>query len=1597
MSGTPRGDGGESTSVSSGLNWTNRGSAGNDLDGLAAVFGTEAEKARNVVEAALATWTKVVPNLNNGINRIDVSFTMSGKGIGGQGGVTAVSDGRPTAGRIDLAGGDDSHGMGYWLDPTPYEHSEFSGAINNAFAGDATTGSPAFGKFDLFTLVLLEASHLLGTAKNSNLRIWTSGLMSNMNITIPTDREEGGTGAGQLPNKYWLFNGNSGKVLFNGSSETGVPSDRLNAVHTSSTTTPPIVYQGNTYYGFEDSNNAFGENGRRYLPSGPNSRFLEDAYGYTIVEPSTFGTFYDRLDGDGTLDIRTRPGNNNDSVELQVIGSNLLVEMSFGSPVPGIDPVSLNSTFPLNSISKIKIDTGTGSDAVTIHPLSSTIPIAVDTGGGGFDVLTVVGSAGYDSIAVDAPTITSTGINITSFAGLSRLDLQVGLGNADVRMPDAGSTPEANIIAQGGDETINLHSLSTNTPVTIFGNGGNDTITLGTSVSDANTINSEVVVLGGTGADQLNIGSGNSDAVASNVTFDGGTGGGNSIVYNDTTPAYVVRYDVFSNRVNRDGFNAPVDLFYSNVATITANGGAGSDTFTIRTGVTAVVHAFGNSGNDSFIIGGGNLNGFFPQDINGGPGTDTITYDDSANPANKTWEFNQISRPNEIIYAGLVSLFTTNFESVGILAGNGADQITFAGQFNQALNIDAGGGTDTFTLGYQSPVLFFNPVMLVGGSQSTTFNINDAQVYFFTTLSMNGATGFLNYLNVNVPNAANFTLGEGYFIPGGGSTAAFSYTNITTAVFNGNSLDNTYTIYSAGSQFGTFTVNGNLGNDSFVLKPQLGGYTFEHLTLDGNQGTDAFTYDASALSTNEIYTIGANSLQRFTGQFNVELITTASVNSLTMTCGSGADIIHVNGVNTARPATINGGGGGDIYNVFGSAFGASAPVSLTLADSAGLDTFNLNDQDLTSASNATYQSNASGITRVGTQVPYTGIDIANINGGAGADILQVLALPASAGELRFFGGAGNDALTTPTSSLNSIANRVRFDGQSGTNTVNLNDSADTSPNTAHIDQFSVGAYPGDNLFGSGGTFHFTNASALTLSMGTGADTVYAQPNSAATISIAANVPFLPGDGLKLALASAANHVVNGTPSNGNVMSSNLKTLSYTGFEGIAIDDITPVVANVDFNLGGNGRGGTPAQSITATFSEDVGALLTSGFLGLTNTTTGEIVPITNIHLDYAADTLTATFSFPGYAGGVLPDGVYKAQISAGYADLFGNAGATSAMYTFVWSAGTSGPDVFRVALNPVGQIFEIYLNNAGTPAFIAGQGTSKIALAGGLGDDILTVDLSSGNSVTPDGIVFDGGDGADTLGVKGSTSANVTMLDATNVTLNNGTSLVPHSNVESFAYDGNGGLDTLHLLAKKVVFSSTQVFNSLQIANNAVAALTPGGNKVLVALNLGIAATGSLDLANNDLIVDYTGASQLASIQSLINSARAGGGWTGPGITSSAAKNTNPRNTTLGVMEASEFKSIYGPSALFAGEAIDSTAVLVKYTYYGDVDFNGVVDFDDYARVDAGFNNNRTGWLNGDVDGNGIVDFDDYSLIDQAFNTQGSALRPGLRLIGGKS
>jgi hypothetical protein len=160
----------------------------------------------------------------------------------------------------------------------------------------------------------------------------------------------------------------------------------------------------------------------------------------------------------------------------------------------------------------------------------------------------------------------------------------------------------------------------------------------------------------------------------------------------------------------------------------------------------------------------------------------------------------------------------------------------------------------------------------------------------------------------------------------------------------------------------------------------------------------------------------------------------------------------------------------------------------------------------------------------------------------------------------------------------------------------------------------------------------------------------------------------------------------------------------------------------------------------------------------------------------------------------------------------------------------------------------------------------------------------------------------------------------------------------------------------------------------------------------GTTPVATLDLADNDMIVG-AGTSR-ATIEAQIAYARHGGAWDRTGITSSAAAGNAQHSTTLGVLSGAEYSSV-GGNGTFDGLSYAPADSLVKYTYYGDTDFNGVVDFDDYSRTDSGFNSGHTGWLNGDFDSNGVVDFDDYSLIDLAFNTQSGTLKRATDWVSG--
>ena len=180
-------------------------------------------------------------------------------------------------------------------------------------------------------------------------------------------------------------------------------------------------------------------------------------------------------------------------------------------------------------------------------------------------------------------------------------------------------------------------------------------------------------------------------------------------------------------------------------------------------------------------------------------------------------------------------------------------------------------------------------------------------------------------------------------------------------------------------------------------------------------------------------------------------------------------------------------------------------------------------------------------------------------------------------------------------------------------------------------------------------------------------------------------------------------------------------------------------------------------------------------------------------------------------------------------------------------------------------------------------------------------------------------------------------------------------------------------------------------------AMEAGSTLDLAHLNLHVsgvlANAGTLDLTTSNLVVDYDTTSPMAAIAAMVASGLSGGTWNGMGITSADAAAEPDGLTAVGVLDNTDEK--VGGKTAFEGEPVDATAVLVKYTWWGDANLDGVVDANDYDVIDKNFlftpEPDNMGWWTGDYNYDGVIDANDYDRIDRAFLFQAGPLGAGDR------
>jgi len=179
-----------------------------------------------------------------------------------------------------------------------------------------------------------------------------------------------------------------------------------------------------------------------------------------------------------------------------------------------------------------------------------------------------------------------------------------------------------------------------------------------------------------------------------------------------------------------------------------------------------------------------------------------------------------------------------------------------------------------------------------------------------------------------------------------------------------------------------------------------------------------------------------------------------------------------------------------------------------------------------------------------------------------------------------------------------------------------------------------------------------------------------------------------------------------------------------------------------------------------------------------------------------------------------------------------------------------------------------------------------------------------------------------------------------------------------------------------------------------------GAAQHLAAIDIDTAAGGTIDLTTHNLILDYTGvASPFAEILGWVASGLhdgPAGYWDGPGIHSSTA--AAAPLTAVGVIDNQDTEPGIGGLTSLEGEPVPAASVLAKYTWWGDANLDGVINSNDYDRIDANwlFYGNGQGtppggfrWAVGDFNYDGLINSNDYDKIDAAWLLSGGAALGG--------
>lgn len=450
---------------------------------------------------------------------------------------------------------------------------------------------------------------------------------------------------------------------------------------------------------------------------------------------------------------------------------------------------------------------------------------------------------------------------------------------------------------------------------------------------------------------------------------------------------------------------------------------------------------------------------------------------------------------------------------------------------------------------------------------------------------------------------------------------------------------------------------------------------------------------------------------------------------------------------------------------------------------------------------------------------------------------------------------------------------------------------------------------------------------------------------------------------------------------------------------------------------------TPAGVINGNISGPGGltdAFGASVILNGNNTFSGGINVITGTYIagsDTAFGTGPIWATSSGTAVGTLSTAGGPRTINNQLVNFAGIAFSNSDVLTLTGEVDTAGRQGAFVMVNTAPVVFAGKLTNGSIDV----QGTGTLVLASNANDyrglTVVRSTLQVGNggtsgvlgpgnvSVTATGtLAFNRTDEvtvANVLNGPGLVRVNSGIVNLTGALTNFNTSVVGGELRIANGLSAPSSTFTVGSGGKAVFNTGTLPVNGV-VANLASLTVADGGvvqvagtGGTLVTSAISIAPTGYVDLGTNDMIVRNGNVSELgAAVRAWLIDDAGLPGDVGLG-SSSAFYTAAGAFATIAVYN----NSGTGGSTTFTnfnGIEVGANDVLVKYTYVGDTNLDGVVDASDISRILQGINSpSLSGWAFGDTDYNGVVDTFDLGRALAALRGQGSPLGTAAGIGGG--